>query len=180
MAPSDEAELVHAVATVAAIGDRPSAVRYPRGEGTGVALPARGDVLPLGRGRILREGTQVALLSLGTRLADALAAATVLAESGISCTVADARFAKPLDTDLITRLARDHAVLVTMEDGSVGGFAAAVMQHLAWAGLLDRGLKIRPMVLPDRFLEHDAPVKQMIDAGLTTNDIVQTVKAAIG
>ena len=180
MAPSDEAELVHAVATIAAINDRPSAVRYPRGEGTGVALPARGEILPLGRGRIVREGTDVAILALGPRLADCLAAAETLAQQGVSCTVADARFAKPLDVALIDDLATRHQLLVTIEDGSIGGFSAAVMQHLAWAGLLDGGLKIRPMVLPDRFLEHDAPAKQWIDAGLTAKDVVATVMRALG
>ena len=138
MAPSDEAELVHMVATAAAIDDRPSAVRYPRGEGTGVALPARRraarDVLPLGRGRVLREGERVAILSLGTRLADALAAADELAARGLSATVADARFAKPLDEALIEQLARHHEVLITIEEGSAGGFGAAVMQYLAWRG----------------------------------------------
>jgi len=180
MAPSDEAELVHAVATIAAINDRPSAVRYPRGEGTGVALPAHGSILPIGKGRIVREGTDSAILCLGPRLADCLKAAETLAAQGISCTVADARFAKPLDTDLIDDLARNHKLLVTIEDGSVGGFAAAVMQHLAWAGLLDGALKIRPMTLPDRFLEHDAPARQWMDAGLTADDIANTVMTAIG
>ena len=180
MAPSDEAELVHAVATAASINDRPSAIRYPRGEGTGVALPAHGSILPIGRGRIVREGTDAAILCLGPRLADCLKAAETLAAQGISCTVADARFAKPLDTDLIDTLARDHKLLVTIEDGSIGGFAAAVMQHLAWAGLLDGALKIRPMTLPDRFLEHDAPAKQWVDAGLTAKDIVATITTAIG
>jgi 1-deoxy-D-xylulose-5-phosphate synthase len=180
MAASDEAELVHMVATSVAIGDRPSAVRYPRGEGTGVMLPARGEVLPIGRGRVLREGSQVALLALGTRLGECLAAADVLERAGISVTVADARFAKPLDIGLIEQLARHHEVLVTIEDGSVGGFGSAVLQHLAWAGLLDGSLKVRPMVLPDRFLEHDAPAKQMIEAGLSANDIVRTVTQALG
>jgi 1-deoxy-D-xylulose-5-phosphate synthase len=180
MAPSDEAELVHAVATAASINDGPSAIRYPRGEGTGVALPEHGSILPIGKGRIISEGTDAAILCLGPRLADCLLAAEALAEQGISCTVADARFAKPLDTDLIDTLARNHKLLVTIEDGSVGGFAAAVMQHLAWAGLLDGALKIRPMTLPDRFLEHDAPAKQWIDAGLTAKDIIETVTTAIG
>ena len=179
MAPSDEAELVHAVATLASIHDRPSAVRYPRGEGTGVALPARGEILPIGRGRIVREGSDAAILCLGPRLADCLAAAETLAARGIGVTVADARFAKPLDTALIDDLASRHRLLVTIEDGSVGGFGAAVMQHLAWSGGLDRGLKIRPMTLPDRFLEHDAPAKQWADAGLTAKDIVATVTSAL-
>ena len=180
MAPSDEAELMHAVRTLGTINDRPSAVRYPRGEGTGVALPARGEILPIGKGRLVREGSDVAILVLGPRLASALVAADALAVSGISVTVADARFAKPLDVEMIERLARDHRVLVTIEDGSMGGFGAAVMQHLAWAGLLDGGLRIRPMVLPDRFLEHDAPAKQWVDAGLSAGDIEKTVREALG
>jgi 1-deoxy-D-xylulose-5-phosphate synthase len=180
MAPSDEAELVHMVATAAALGDRPSAVRYPRGEGTGIAVPARGSVLPLGRGRIVREGNKVAILSLGTRLADALRAAEDLAARGLPATVADARFAKPLDTALIEQLARHHDVLVTIEEGSAGGFSAAVLHHLATRGLLDHGLKVRPMTLPDRFIEHDGHPKQIADAGLGAPAIVATVLAALG
>ncbi len=180
MAPSDEVELMHAVATAAAINDRPSAFRYPRGEGFGLELPKHGEILRLGQGRIVREGADVAILALGTRLYEAKAAAELLAAEGIECTVADARFMKPLDTVMIDNLARNHAVMVTIEDGSVGGFAAAVMQHLALAGLLDGKLKFRPMTLPDRFLEHDAPAKQMIDAGLTAADIVATIRAARG
>jgi 1-deoxy-D-xylulose-5-phosphate synthase len=179
MAPADEVELVHMVATQAAYDAGPSAVRYPRGEGTGLVLPARGTPLPIGRGRVLREGDgSVAILSLGPRLADALVAADELAARGLRATVADARFAKPLDTALIERLARDHGVLVTIEDGSVGGFGSAVMQHLAWAGLLDGGVKIRPMVLPDRFIEHNTPAAQLAEAGLTAKDIVRTVVEA--
>ncbi|MDE2199396.1 MAG: 1-deoxy-D-xylulose-5-phosphate synthase [Rhodospirillales bacterium] len=180
MAPADEAELMHMIATSAAIDDAPSAVRFPRGEGTGVALPESGEILPLGRGRVLRQGGKIAILSLGTRLADALKAADELAARGLPATVVDARFAKPLDTALIERVAREHEVLVTIEEGSVGGFAAAVMQHLAWKGLLDGGLKLRPMVLPDRFIDHDSPAKQMIEAGLAARDIVATVLAALG
>jgi 1-deoxy-D-xylulose-5-phosphate synthase len=185
MAPSDEAELVHMVATAASIGDRPSAVRYPRGEGTGVALPdrdggLRGEILPLGRGRVLREGTRVALLSLGARLGDALKAAAALAERGVSVTVADARFAKPLDEALLARLAIEHELLVTIEEGSVGGFAAAVLQFLSWRGLLDGGLKVRPMVLPDVFLDHDSPAKQIVTAKLGRDDIVRTVLQTLG
>jgi 1-deoxy-D-xylulose-5-phosphate synthase len=181
MAPSDEAELVHMVATAASIDDRPSAVRFPRGEATGrVALPARGEVLEIGRGRVLREGNMVAILSLGTRLAEAMKAADELAARGLPTTVADARFAKPLDIALIERLARDHAVLITIEEGSSGGFGAAVLQHLAWAGLLDGEVKVRPMVLPDAFLEHDAPAKQMVGAGLMAADIVAAALGALG
>jgi 1-deoxy-D-xylulose-5-phosphate synthase len=168
------------IATQVAIDDRPSAVRYPRGEGTGVAMPARGEVLPIGKGRILREGTKVALLSLGTRLTDCLLAANDLAARGLATTVADARFAKPIDRDLVLRLAREHEVLITVEEGSIGGFAAQVMQLLATEGVLDRGLKIRPMILPDRFVEHDAPAKQYEDAGLDAKSIVSTALAAFG
>ena len=187
MAPSDEVELVHMVATQAAYDAGPSAVRYPRGEGSGLTLPARGTPMPIGRGRVVREtpGAEVAILSLGPRLADALVAADELTARGMPTTVADARFAKPLDTALIERLARGHAVLVTIEDGAVGGFGSAVMQHLAWAGLLDPdaktgGLKIRPMVLPDRFIDHGTPAGQLADAGLTAKDIVRTVMGALG
>ena len=180
MAPSDEAELVHMVATATAIDDQPSALRYPRGEGTGVALPTKGEILSLGRGRVMREGSSVAILSLGTRLAEAMRAADELATRGLSCTVADARFAKPLDTAMIEQLARHHEVLVTIEEGAVGGFGSAVMQHLAWKGLLDHGLKVRPMVLPDRFIDHDSQPKQLIEAGLTARDIVTVVLAALG
>jgi len=180
MAPSDEVELVHMVATAAAIDDAPSAVRYPRGEGSGLALPARGVPVPIGRGRVLREGGTVAILALGPRLADALRAADELAARGLPATVVDARFAKPLDTALIEQLARHHEVLVTLEDGSAGGFGAAVMQHLAWQGLLDGGLKLRPMTLPDRFIDHNTPAGQLIDAGLTAKDVVKTVLNALG
>ena len=180
MAPSDEAELVHMVATAASINDRPSAIRYPRGEGTGIALPARGEVLAIGRGRIVREGTQVAILSLGPRLADALKAADMLAARGVSVTVADARFVKPLDTELVERLARDHAVLITVEEGSAGGMGSAVMQHLAWTGLMDSGAKLRPMVLPDRFIDHDSQPKQYAAAHLASSDMVQAALNALG
>jgi 1-deoxy-D-xylulose-5-phosphate synthase len=180
MAPSDEAELVHMVATAAAIGDRPSAVRYPRGEGFGVDVPARGTVLPLGRGRIVREGERVAILSLGPRLGDALQAAERLAARGLGVTVADARFAKPLDTALIEQLARHHELLITIEEGSVGGFGSAVLQHLAWSGLLDGRLKVRPMVLPDRFIDHDSQPRQYANAGLDTKHITAAVLQALG
>ena len=181
MAPSNEVELVHMVATQAAYDAGPSAVRYPRGEGSGLTLPARGTPLPIGKGRMVREvaGAEIAILSLGPRLADALVAADELTARGMPTTVVDARFAKPLDTALIERLAREHAVLVTIEDGSVGGFGSAVMQHLAWAGLLDGGLKIRPMVLPDRFVDHNSPAGQLADAGLTAKDIVRTASDAL-
>jgi 1-deoxy-D-xylulose-5-phosphate synthase len=180
MAPSDEAELVHMVATAAGIGDQPSALRYPRGEGTGIALPKRGEILPIGRGRLLREGAKVAILSLGTRLADAMKAAEELAARGLSTTVADARFAKPFDTALVDQLARHHEVLIIIEEGSVGGFGAAVTQHLAWAGLLDTGLKLRPMTLPDRFIDHASQANQLIAAGLSARHIVDVALAALG
>jgi 1-deoxy-D-xylulose-5-phosphate synthase len=180
MAASDEAELMHMVATCAAIDDRPSAVRYPRGEGVGVALPERGEVLALGRGRVVREGTTIALLSLGTRLSECLKAADELAAMGLSATVADARFLKPLDTELVERLAREHEVLVTVEEGAVGGFAAHVLQHLAQQGLLDRGLKLRPLTLPDRFIDHDTPAKQYEAAGLGAKHIANAALAALG
>ncbi|MGL4396512.1 MAG: 1-deoxy-D-xylulose-5-phosphate synthase, partial [Hyphomicrobium sp.] len=180
MAAADEAELKHMVATAAAIDDRPSAFRYPRGEGTGVAMPAIGVPLEIGKGRILREGTAVALLSLGTRLAETLKAADQLAAFGLSATVADARFMKPLDHDLIARLARSHEVLITVEEGSVGGFGSHVLQYLAQAGLLDRGLKVRALGLPDTFIDHDKPDLMYARAGLDAAGIVQTVFAALG
>ncbi len=180
MAPSDEAELMHAVVTAVGIGDRPSGFRYPRGEGVGVPLPAHGEALPIGQGRILREGTNIAILSLGPRLADALKAADELAARGLRTTVADARFAKPIDTALVERLARHHEVLIIVEEGSIGGFSSAVLHHLACRGLLDRGLKVRPLVLPDIFLDHDSQAKQLALAGLSAKDIVATALAAIG
>ncbi len=180
MAPSDEAELMHTVATAAAINDRPSAFRYPRGEGTGVVLPSRGEVMTLGKGRIVREGSSIAILSLGPRLADAIKAADELASRGLSCTVADARFVKPLDTAMVEQLARHHEVLITIEEGSIGGFGSAVLHHLAWKGLLDNGLKVRPMVLPDVYLDHDSQAKQLATAGLTARDIVATALTALG
>jgi 1-deoxy-D-xylulose-5-phosphate synthase len=180
MAAADELELMHMVATAAAIDDRPSAFRYPRGEGLGLTLPARGTPLEIGVGRVLREGTSIALLSYGTRLAECLKAAEDLAARGLSCTVADARFAKPLDTVLVERLARDHAVLITVEEGSVGGFGSFVMQHLAWAGMLESGLKMRPMVLPDIYIDHNNPMKQYDEAGLNAAQIVATALAAMG
>ena len=180
MAAADELELMHMVATAAAIDDRPSAFRYQRGEGVGVELPAKGTPLEIGKGRILREGTKIAILSFGTRLQECLVAAEDLAAKGLSTTVADARFAKPLDTDLIRRLAREHEVLITIEEGSVGGFSSFVLQYLATAGLLDHGLKVRPMVLPDRFIDHASPAKQYEWAGLNAPSIVATALSALG
>ena len=180
MAAADEAELVNMVATAAQIDDRPSAFRYPRGEGVGVDMPVIGVPLEIGKGRIIREGTTVALLSYGGRLQECLQAAEDLAALGLSATVADARFAKPLDTDLIHRLAREHEVLITIEEGSIGGFATQVMTDLAHAGLLDGGLKFRPMTLPDIFIDHEKPEIQYEQAGLTASHIVSTVLAALG
>ncbi|OYD82470.1 1-deoxy-D-xylulose-5-phosphate synthase [Azospirillum brasilense] len=180
MAAADELELMHMVATSATIDDRASALRYPRGEGVGLELPERGEVLPIGKGRILQEGSKVAILSYGTRLAEARKAAAELGARGLSTTVADARFAKPLDEELVRRLALEHEVLITIEEGSVGGFGSFVLQHLAMTGLLDGGLKIRPMVLPDRFLDHDSPAKQYEEAGLAARHIVATVLQALG
>ena len=180
MAAGDEAELVHMVATAAAIDDRPSAVRYPRGEGAGVELPGHGVPLEIGKGRVLREGTAVALLSLGARLGECLEAADELAARGLSATVADARFAKPLDEDLIRRLATEHEVLITIEEGAIGGFASHVLAFLARTGLLDRGLKLRPMTLPDRFVAHGTPAGMYGDARLKAPDIVATALAALG
>ena len=180
MAAADEAELVHMVATAASINDRPSAVRYPRGEGVGTEMPAEGVPLEIGRGRIVREGSTVAILSLGTRLAESLKAADQLAAFGLSTTVADARFMKPLDTALIDKLAENHEVLITIEEGSIGGFGSHVLQHLAISGHLDRGLKVRPMVLPDNFIDHDKPEKMYDKAGLHAAGIVATVLGALG
>jgi 1-deoxy-D-xylulose-5-phosphate synthase len=180
MAAADEAELMHMVATAAACDDRPTAFRYPRGEGLGIELPKRGAVLPLGQGRVLREGNTVAILSYGARLQECLRAADELAAHGLSTTVADARFAKPLDTRLVERLAREHEVLLTIEEGSVCGFGALVMQHLAHAGLFDQGLKFRPLTLPDRFIDHESPKKQYDEAGLNAAQIVGVALTAFG
>jgi 1-deoxy-D-xylulose-5-phosphate synthase len=180
MAPSDEAELKHMVATAVGIDDRPSAIRYPRGEGTGVALPERGVAIEIGKGRVVTEGAKIALISLGTRLQECLKAAEQLAARGLSTTVVDARFAKPLDTELFHRLAREHEVVITVEEGSVGGFGSMVLHDFALAGLLDRGLKIRTMTLPDVFIDHDAPMKQYDAAGLNAAQIVATAQDALG
>ena len=180
MSPSDEAELCHMVATAAAIDDGPSAVRYPRGEGTGALMPSIGVPLEIGRGRIAREGSTIAILSLGTRLAEALKAADLLAAQGLSTTVADARFMKPLDEDLIRQLARNHEVLITIEEGSIGGFGSHVLEFLARNGLLDSGLKARTMVLPDIFIDHDKPEVMYAKAGLDAAGILATVFTALG
>ncbi len=180
MAAADEAELVHMVSTAVAIDDRPSALRYPRGEGNGVPLPTEGKPLEIGKGRIIREGSKIALLSFGARLAECLKAADELATYGLSTTVADARFAKPLDVDLLLRLAREHEVLLTVEEGSIGGFAGFVMQALAEHGVLDRGLKVRSMVLPDIFVDQDSPNAMYAKAGLDAKGIVAKAFQALG
>ena len=180
MAAADEVELVHMVATAVAIDDRPSAFRYPRGDGVGVDMPEFGVPLEIGKGRIVREGSKVALLSLGTRLAECCKAAENLASFGLSTTVADARFAKPLDVDLILRLAREHEVLITVEEGSVGGFGSYVLQTLAEHGVLDSGLKVRSMVLPDEFQDQDSPAVMYAKAGLDSAGIVAKVFEALG
>jgi 1-deoxy-D-xylulose-5-phosphate synthase len=180
MGPSDEAELAHAIATAVEIDDRPSAFRYPRGEGTGVAIPELAEPYEIGRGRIVREGTAVAILSFGTRLDEALKAADMLAARGLSATVADARFAKPLDVELILRLARHHEALVTVEEGAVGGFGSFVLQTLAEHGALDRGLKVRSLVLPDVFQDQDKPEVMYAQAGLDAEGIVRGALAALG
>jgi len=180
MAPADELELMHMVRTAAEIDDTPSGIRYPRGEGVGHVLPERGEILPMGKGRIIREGSKVALLSLGTRLAECLKAADILQARGLSTTVADARFAKPLDLDMLRRLAKEHEVLITVEEGSIGGFGSHVVHELAKMGALDHGLKVRPMTLPDRWQDQEAPMKQYDEAELNAPQIVATVLQALG
>jgi 1-deoxy-D-xylulose-5-phosphate synthase len=180
MAAADESELMHMVATQVAIDDRPSALRYPRGEGVGVELPKEGVALDIGKGRIIRQGSKVALLSLGTRLAECMRAADQLASFGLPATVADARFAKPLDKDMIRELAQNHEVLVTVEEGSVGGFGSYVLHYLTDEGLLDHGLKVRTKVLPDVFIDHGKPDVMYEAAGLAAEGIVATVFKALG
>lgn len=180
MAASDEAELVHMVATAAAIDDRPSALRFPRGDGVGVDLPSVPTPLEIGKGRIVREGSSVAILSLGTRLAESLKAADILKSHGLTTTVADARFAKPIDVDLVLKLAREHDVLITIEEGSIGGFGAQVLHALAENGVLDKGLKVRSMVLPDIFIDQDSPAAMYAKAGLDAKGIVKRVFEALG
>ena len=179
MAPSDEAELAAMISTAVEIDDRPCGFRYPRGDGTGALIPELAEPLEIGRGRIVREGTAVALLSLGTRLQACLEAADLLAARGLSATVADARFAKPLDEGMILRLARDHEALITVEEGATGGFGAFVLQLLAERGVLDRGLKIRTLTLPDRFQDQDKPDAMYVDAGLDADGIVRTALSAL-
>ncbi len=180
MAAADEAELAAMIATSLEIDDRPSAFRYPRGDGVGVEIPELAAPLEIGKGRIVREGTTVAILSLGTRLQESLKAAETLAARGVSTTVADARFAKPLDEDLILRLAREHEVLITVEEGAIGGFGGFVLQMLAEKGALDAGLKVRTLHLPDRFQDHDKPEVQYAEAGLNADQIAATALVALG
>ncbi len=180
MAASDEAELVHMVATAAAHDSGPIALRYPRGEGVGVDLPKQGEVLPIGKGRVVREGSRIAILSLGTRLGEALKAAEELAARGLSTTVADARFAKPLDRELILKLAATHKLLITIEEGAAGGFGAHVLTLLSDAGALEHGLKVRTMTLPDKFQDHDKPERMYAAAGLDAKGIVAKAIAALG
>ena len=180
MAAADEADLAAMIATACEIDDRPSAFRYPRGDGVGVEIPELAAPLEIGKGRVVREGTAVALLSFGTRLQETLKAADILAAHGVSATVADARFAKPLDHDLITRLAREHEALITIEEGAMGGFGAFVLQFLAAEGALDAGLKVRTMHLPDVFQDQDAPAAQYTEAGLNAEHIAATTLKALG
>ncbi|WP_102959918.1 1-deoxy-D-xylulose-5-phosphate synthase [Mangrovicella endophytica] len=180
MAAADEAELCHMVRTAAAYDEGPISFRYPRGNGVGVDMPERGEILAIGKGRIVKEGSKVAILSFGTRLADALGAAEELETFGLSTTVADARFAKPLDIDLVTRIAREHEVLILLEEGAAGGFAAQVLEQLARRGLLDHGLKVRPLTMPDSFVEHAAPEAMIRQSGLDRAGIVDAVFKALG
>ena len=180
MAASDEAELRHMVRTAAAFDEGPISFRYPRGNGTGVDMPERGEILEIGKGRMIREGSKVAILSFGTRLAEAVSAAEELDTYGLSTSVADARFAKPLDAELIARLAREHEVLILLEEGAAGGFAAQVLHHLAVTGALDSGLKVRPLVMPDIFMDHGKPETMNADAGLDRAGIVDAVFKALG
>ncbi|MGF1462332.1 MAG: 1-deoxy-D-xylulose-5-phosphate synthase [Maricaulaceae bacterium] len=180
MAAANEAELVHMVHTAAAIDDRPSALRYPRGEGAGVAMPEQGQVLAIGKGRVVREGAQAAILSYGARLADALAAAEQLDAMGVSVTVADARFAKPIDAQLVRRLASEHELLVTVEEGAVGGFATLVMESLQRQGLQDKLPRVCPLYLPDLFIDHDKPANQVAQAGLDASGIIAVVLDRLG
>jgi 1-deoxy-D-xylulose-5-phosphate synthase len=180
MAASDELELARMVATSAAYEDGPISFRYPRGEGCGIDIPDAPDLLEIGKGRIVEQGSRVALVSLGGRLQEALEAAKRLKGFGLSTTVADARFAKPIDSELIEQLARHHEVIVTLEEGAIGGFGSQVQHHLCNAGLLDGGVKLRSLVLPDRFIDHDKPERMYSAAGLDAVGIVRVVFQALG
>ena len=176
MAASDESELVKMINTSVNINDRPSAFRYPRGNGIGIELPSIKEVLEIGKGRIVKEGKKIAILNFGGRLQECLKAAKSLDTKGISTTVADARFAKPLDEKLIMDLSLNHEVLITIEEGSIGGFGSHVMQLLAERGIFDKGLKMRSMILPDRFLEQDTPEEMYKKAGLDCDSIIEKVE----
>jgi 1-deoxy-D-xylulose-5-phosphate synthase len=180
MACADEAEMVHMMATAAAHDSGPIALRYPRGEGTGVPMPETGEVLEIGKGRVLQEGRDVAILSFGAHLTEATEAARALEARGLSVTIADARFAKPLDTELVDRLVADHGALITVEQGSMLGFGALVLHHLAATGQLDRGCAIRTMTLPDRFIDQASQADMYADAGLTAQDIAAAALDALG
>ena len=180
MAAADETELQRMVATAHVIDDRPSAFRYPRGEGVGLPLLADPQPLEIGKGRIIKEGTSIAILSYGTRLAECLVAADMLEKQGLSTTVADARFAKPLDEALLAQLAKNHEVLITIEEGAVGGFGAFVLHSLSGRGLLDAGLRIRTLTLPDIFQDHDTPEKMYELAGLDARSIAASAIKALG
>jgi 1-deoxy-D-xylulose-5-phosphate synthase len=179
MAAGDEAELAHMVATAAAYDAGPISFRYPRGEGSGVQMPDQGQVLQIGKGRVVRQGADVALLCFGAHLPECLLAAEGLAAQGISVTVADARFAKPLDTDLITQLARHHQAVITVEQGARGGFGAQVLEYMANSGGLDHGVRLRTLTLPDRFIEQASPAAMYADAGLSVADITRAVERVL-
>jgi 1-deoxy-D-xylulose-5-phosphate synthase len=180
MAAADEAELVHMVATAASINDRPSAFRYPRGEGVGVSMPERGEVLEIGKGRVIQNGKRVAILSFGTRLGEVQKAAENLAARGITPTIADARFAKPLDEALILQLVADHEALITIEEGAIGGFGSHVAQLLADQGVFDTGFRFRSMVFPDTFLDQDSPAAMYATAGMNAPQIETKVLEVLG
>jgi 1-deoxy-D-xylulose-5-phosphate synthase len=180
MAAADEAELMHMVATAAAHDAGPIAFRYPRGDGLGVEMPDRGRVLEIGKGRVVQEGSDVAILSFGAHLSEAIAAAGLLAARGVSATVVDARFAKPLDVDLIGQLARHHRALITVEQGAQGGFGAMVLHHMANAGLLDSGVAVRTVTLPDKFIDHATPAQMYAEAGMTAADLAGVALKALG
>jgi 1-deoxy-D-xylulose-5-phosphate synthase len=180
MAASDEAELMHMVATAAAHDSGPIAFRYPRGNGMGVEMPERGEVLEIGKGRVLQRGSDVAFLSLGAHLGETLEAAALLEADGVSATVADARFAKPLDTDLLMELAQSHDALVVVEEGAQGGFGSMVLHELAARGAFDAGLKVRCVHLPDRFIDQASPSEMYADAEMSAQDLATAARKALG
>ncbi|MCG8492901.1 MAG: 1-deoxy-D-xylulose-5-phosphate synthase, partial [Sneathiellales bacterium] len=180
MAAADEAELKHMVATAAAHNDGPISFRYPRGEGVGVELPEKGEILEIGKGRMIKEGSKIAILSFGTRLAEAMQAAEALDAKGLSTSVADARFCKPLDEKLIKELSSTHELLITVEEGAVGGFGSHVMQYMAMSGLLDNGIKVRPLCMADLYIDQDKPETMYDLAGLNCAQIIDTALSALG